>query len=227
MKLVIVGLPLGNIEDISIRVVKTLDKASVIVCEDTRFFHKLWQKLMNMEVLNHKFTGKLMVLNDFNEKHEVERVVMKDEVILVSDAGMPTISDPGFRLVSRVIEMGGQIACVPGPTAMTTALALSGFSADKVLFLGFLARKLGKRREIWEWLKTTTGVTVVIYESPRRVERLLLEIRETFGDVETCIARELTKEHEEVVIDKASEVVAKLRSIKGEMVILFRKKDPQ
>lgn len=222
MKLVIVGLPLGNIEDISIRVVKTLDKASVIVCEDTRVFHKLWQKLMNMEVLNHKFTGKLMVLNDFNERHEVERIVSEDKLVLVSDAGMPTISDPGFRLVSRVIEMGGQIECVPGPTALTTALAVSGFSADKVLFLGFLARKLGKRNEIWEWLKTTCGITVVIYESPRRVERLLLEIRENLGDVDACIARELTKEHEEVVRGKVSEVLTMLRSMKGEMVVMIR-----
>ena len=212
MKLTLVGLPLGNIDDISIRAVKTLDSASFIICEDTRVFHKLWQKLMNIGVLNHKYVGKLVVINEFNEKFKAQEVASEiDEAVLVSDAGMPLVSDPGYRLVKTVIEKGGLVTTVPGPTAAMSALAISGLSADKVLFLGFLPKKQSKRKEIWEMVKTLKGVTVVLYESPRRVKETVKEIGCDF-----VIVRELTKEHEEVIRNKVPD------NIKGEVVVLFR-----
>ncbi len=227
MKLTIVGLPLGNIEDISLRVVRTLASAKMVICEDTRVFHKLWQKLQNLGHLSAPFSGRLMVINDFNEAEKVnwvlEQIGPEGESILVSDAGLPLISDPGYRLVRELLSRGGSVEVVPGPTAAMTALAISGLSADKVLFFGFLPKKLSKRKANWDLVKAADGVTVIIYESPFRVTKTLEEIRNEFGDqTPTVIARELTKEYEQVLRGSAAELVGKIEKIKGEVVLLFR-----
>lgn len=227
MKLTLVGLPLGNIEDISFRAVRTLSEAKMVICEDTRVFYKLWQKLINVGHLQMEYGGKLFVLNDFNEAEKVNLVIEQigpdGEAILVSDAGMPLISDPGFRLVNEFLSRGGTIGVVPGPTAAMTAVAISGFSADRVLFLGFLPKKPGKRKANWDLVKTADGLTVVIYESPTRVEKTLTEIETEFGaDTPTVVARELTKEYEQVVRGKLADVKAQMKKPKGEVVILFR-----
>ncbi len=227
MKLTIVGLPLGNIEDISLRQIKTLATAQTIICEDTRVFYKLWQKLINLGHLQVPFSGRLMVINDFNEADKVawlaDQITLAGEAILVSDAGMPLISDPGYRLVREILAREGTIEVVPGPTAAMTALAVSGLSADKVLFLGFLPKKPGKRKQNWEFVKQGDGVTVIIYESPARVEKTLKEIEAIFGpQTETVIARELTKEYEQVIRGKVGEILLTLKKLKGEVVILFR-----
>lgn len=227
MKLSLVGLPLGNIEDISLRAIKTLRETKTVICEDTRVFHKLWQKLMNDGHLTSPFSGKLMVINDFNEVEKVswlaDQITLADEAVLVSDAGMPLISDPGYRLVNEILSRGGSIEVVPGPTAAMTALAISGLSADKVMFLGFLPKKAGKRIENWKAVKEMMGVTVIIYESPYRVKQTLEEIQTQFG-LETLIviARELTKEYEQIIRGNVSEVLNNLKPIKGEVVLLFR-----
>ena len=228
MKLTLVGLPLGNIEDISLRVIRTLTEAKIVICEDTRVFHKLWQKLQNLGQLASSFSGRLMVINDFNEADKVnwllEQIGPEGEAILVSDAGMPLVSDPGYRLVKELLSRGGTIEVVPGPTAAMTALAISGLSADKVLFLGFLPKKQSKRKANWELVKAADGVTVVIYESPFRVTKTLEEIRNEFGDLSpTVIARELSKEYEQVLRGSVAELLASGAKIKGEVVILFRK----
>lgn len=228
MKITLVGLPLGNIEDISLRAIRTLAEAKIVVCEDTRMFHKLWQKLINEGHLQKSFEGKLYVINDFNEAEKVnwllEQIGPEGEAILVSDAGMPLISDPGFRLVNELLSRGGTIEVVPGPTAAMTALAVSGFSADKVLFFGFLPKKPGKRKANWDLVRAADGVTVVIYESPIRVEKTLAEIEAEFGgQIPTVIARELTKEYEQVRRGTVAELRSNLKTIKGEVVILFRK----
>ena len=215
MKLTIVGLPLGNIEDISLRAIQTLASAKMVICEDTRVFHKLWQKLQNLDHLAAPFSGRLMVINDFNEAEKVnwvlEQIGPEGEAILVSDAGLPLISDPGYRLVKELLSRGGTVEVVPGPTAAMTALAISGLSADKVLFFGFLPKKLSKRRANWDLVKAADGVTVVIYESPFRVIKTLEEIRNEFGDqTPTVIARELTKEYEQVLRGSAAELVGKI-----------------
>lgn len=227
MKLTLVGLPLGNIEDISLRAIKTLSEAKTVICEDTRVFHKLWQKLMNDGHLQAPFSGRLMVINDFNESEKMtwlaDQITLAQEAVLVSDAGMPLISDPGFRLVNEILSRGGSIKVVPGPTAAMTALAISGLSADKVLFLGFLPKKAGKRNENWKIVKEMMGVTVIIYESPYRVKQTLEEIQSEFGpETPVVIARELTKEYEQIIRGKVAEVLSSLKPIKGEVVILFR-----
>lgn len=227
MKLILVGLPLGNIEDISLRVIRTLASARLVICEDSRVFHKLWQKLMNLGYLQTSFGGELLVLNEFNEKDKVpfliDRIIQAGEAILVSDAGMPTISDPGYRLVREILDRGGTIEVVPGPTAAMTALAVSGFSSDRVLYLGFLPKKLSKRKQNWDLVKQAEGVTVIIYESPARVIKTLKEIEVEFGsETEVVVARELTKEYEQVLRGKISDLINQIKTIKGEVVILFR-----
>ena len=227
MKLTLVGLPLGNIEDISLRAIRTLNEAKTVICEDTRVFHKLWQKLMNDGYLSVLFSGRLIVINDFNEAEKVswlaDQITLAEEAVLVSDAGMPLISDPGYRLVNEILSRGGSIEVVPGPTAAMTALAISGLSADKVMFLGFLPKKAGKRNENWKAVKEMMGITVIIYESPYRVKQTLEEIQTEFGsETLVVIARELTKEYEQIIRGKVSEVLTNLKSIKGEVVILFR-----
>ena len=227
MKLTIVSLPLGNIEDISLRAIRTLASAKMVICEDTRVFHKLWQKLQNLDHLAAPFSGRLMVINDFNEAEKVnwilEQIGPEGEAILVSDAGLPLISDPGYRLVKELLSRGGTIEAVPGPTAALTALAISGLSADKVLFFGFLPKKLSKRKANWDLVKAADGVTVIIYESPFRVTKTLEEIKSEFGDqTPTVIARELTKEYEQVLRGTVSELLTSVDKIKGEVVILFR-----
>ncbi len=227
MKLILVGLPLGNIEDISLRAIRTLREAKTVICEDTRVFYKLWQKLVNDGHLQMPFSGRLMVVNDFNEAEKVawlaDQITLAGEAILVSDAGMPLISDPGYRLVKEILAREGTVEVVPGPTAAMTALSVSGLSADKVLFLGFLPKKTGKRNENWKLVKEADGITVILYEAPGRVQKTLEEIQTEFGpETQIVIARELTKEYEQIIRGKISEVLVNLKSIKGEVVILFR-----
>lgn len=223
MKLVLVGLPLGNIEDISLRAIRSLQEARLVICEDTRVFRKLWLKLVRMGHLTGEYEGRLEVINDFNEKKKtlelIEKIKTAEEAILVSDAGMPTISDPGFRLVKQVLNMGGKITSVPGPTALTTALSLSGLSADKVLFLGFLPKKKSKREKIFKAMMSFSklGLTVAVYEPARSVKKTIKEIKDYFGEVETVVARELTKHYEEVIREDT-----KIDKFRGELVLLWR-----
>lgn len=228
MGLTILGLPLGNIKDISLRAIEALKGANVVICEDTRMFGSLWSKLANLDYLEGKFGGKLEILNDFNEKEKTEYLANKiigfeGNVVLVSDAGMPTLSDPGFRLINQLIEKGIKIEVVPGPTALTTALAVSGLSSDKVLFLGFLPKKDIKRERVWEEVKKLSDISVVLYESPTRVKETLEEVGKVFGaDTRVAVARELTKEYEEVLRGTMVELLEKADAIRGEVVVLFR-----
>lgn len=231
MELTLVGLPLGNIEDISFRAVSTLKDASLVICEDTRVFYKLWQKLINKGYVEGKFEGELRVLNDFNEKEKVDGLVAeikeKGKAVLVSDAGMPTVSDPGYRLVKMIIESGGEIKLVPGPTAVMSAVVLSGFSSDKVVFLGFLAKKKSKKEADFEMLEglKNEGVTVVMYESPHRIEKTVKWLEERLGKTtRACIVREISKKYEEVSRGNLEELGQKLekKKMKGEIVLLVR-----
>ena len=231
MELTLVGLPLGNIEDISLRAIKTLKSADLVICEDTRVFHKLWQKLMNEGYIEDKFLGEIRVINEFNEKERVEglfeEIKEKSKAVLVSDAGLPTISDPGYRLVKKVVESGGEIKIVPGPTAVMSSVAVSGFSSDKVVFLGFLPKKEGKKKADLEILKDLKGkgVTVVMYESPHRVEKTIKWLSNELGEkTRVVLVRELTKKHEEVMRGSLKELEQRLekKKMKGEIVLLIR-----
>lgn len=224
MELIILGLPLGNIEDISRRAVETLIESSAILCEDTRVFAKLWQKLANMDLVPRDHTKKMIVLNDYNEKtnykHIFDQLRNEDKVALVSDAGMPLISDPGYKIVNTAIKEGVKITVVPGPTALTTALSISGLPTDKFIFQGFLPGKPSHRKKALQDLINLSGqFTIIIYESPYRVTSLLEDLKP--HGLSVAIAKELTKQHESV-IRFDSENPPKILP-RGEYVVLFRK----
>jgi 16S rRNA (cytidine1402-2'-O)-methyltransferase len=194
--LVLIGTPIGNLGDLSPRVVETLRDADVIACEDTRRTRKL---------LSHAGIpagGRLRAVHAHNEEHEAARIV--DEVragltvAYATDAGMPGVSDPGARVVLACRRAGVAVAVVPGPSAALAALALSGFSADRFVFEGFLPRKGKVRRERLDAIATEPR-TVVLFEAPGRVPATLADLVTACGaDRWVCVAREITKLHEEV-----------------------------
>jgi len=230
VKLSIVGLPIGNLEDISLRALKVLRNTKFIVCEDSRMFSNLWSKLMQFNLVT-KFEGKIKFVNDFNEYRILPGLLREmnelEEAVLVSDAGMPLISDPGYKLVRNGLDMGWEINVVPGPTAESAALAMSGLPTDKYLFLGFLPKKSGKRTEMLKNVKAmseTMNFTVVIYESPVRLEKILPEIVDIFGaDTPTCLALDITKISEKTFRGNLDKIIEDLsgKKIKGEATLIF------
>lgn len=230
MKLYIVGLPIGNVEDISLRALKIIQDSKYVVCEDTRMFNNLWTKIVSLGFAK-KFEGKIRFINDFNEERQLPRVVMEmateDSAVLVSDAGMPLISDPGYKLVRTALDYGWDVQVIPGPTAESAALAISGLPTDKYLFLGFLPKKEGKRTEILRNVLTNNEnihASVVIYETSMRVVKILKEINKLYGDeVKVCLAVDLTKVSEKVFRGSIIEVLSKIEEIKlkGELTIVL------
>jgi 16S rRNA (cytidine1402-2'-O)-methyltransferase len=230
MKLTIVGLPIGNIEDISLRALKSLQEAKYLICEDSRMFNNLWSKLIQLGYAQ-KFTGTIRFINDYNEASILPRILAEicslESVVLVSDAGMPLISDPGFKLVNKAIEMNWEIDVVPGPTAESAALAISGLPTDRYLFVGFLPKKIGKRtsvltalREIGERAK----MTVVIYENPLRLQKILPEMINIFGNTTpACLAIDLTKISQRFIRGSLSDLLVSIKEkrVKGEVVVLL------
>lgn len=231
MKLTIVGLPIGNIDDLSSRAIKKLQETQFIVCEDTRMFGNLWSKLLNTGVVTEKFSGKLKFVNDYNEHRVLPRLLeemdLLEEAVLVSDAGMPLISDPGFKLVHEGLARGWEIDVVPGPTAESAALSVSGLPTDKYMFLGFLPKKGGKRGEMLKGIKLmneTMKFSVVIYESPVRLEKIFAEMIEIFGpEAKICLSLDLTKVSEKILRGTLQEVldIIKVKKIKGEATIVL------
>jgi 16S rRNA (cytidine1402-2'-O)-methyltransferase len=217
-KLILCGTPIGNLEDISPRALRALAEADVIACEDSRRTRKL---------LTHNGirARTLLSYNEGNERRQaavlVGRVTKGDTVVLVSDAGMPGLSDPGYRLVRACIEAGHPIEVVPGPSAVVTALSVSGLPPGRFCFEGFLPRKPGDRRRRIEALADETR-TLVFYESPHRIEAALEDLLGGLGDRPACLARELTKLHEEVRRGPLSELLYGVRSEppRGEIVVV-------
>ncbi len=218
-KLYVVPTPIGNLKDITLRALEVLKEVSYIACEDTRRTRIL---------LNHyQIKGKKLVpYYEPKEERQIPKIInilRNDDVALVTDAGMPAISDPGYRLIRRCIEEGIEIEVLPGPSAVITALVGSGFPTDRFIFVGFPPKK-GTRRFLEE-LKTCEDATVILYESPKRVLKTLGLLEEIFGDIEVCVARELTKLHEEYIRGNLPSVRKDLeerRNLKGEIVIVFR-----
>jgi len=195
----IVATPIGNLEDVTLRALRVLREVDWVLAEDTRRTRVL---------LDHfEISQKPTSLHAHNEAGRIESVIQALEegrsVALVSDAGTPLVSDPGARLVAAVAEAGFRVEAVPGPSALLTALAVSGLDTERVLFLGFLPRKPGARRRLLESQKGRPE-TIVLFESPRRVAKTLEEIAEILGDRRACLARELTKRHEEICRESAS-----------------------
>ncbi|KUI40848.1 16S rRNA methyltransferase [Mycobacterium sp. GA-1199] len=203
-RLLIGATPLGQPSDASARLVSALGSADVIAAEDTRRVRTLAQSL---EV---RLTAKVVSLYDQNEASRIagllDGIRTGATVLLVSDAGMPLISDPGYRLVTACIDAGLPVACLPGPSAVTTALAVSGLPAERFCFEGFAPRKQAARRT---WLSTlaTEQRTCVFFESPRRLAAMLADAVDVLGpDRRAVVCRELTKTHEEIVRGRLDEL---------------------
>jgi 16S rRNA (cytidine1402-2'-O)-methyltransferase len=214
--LYIVATPIGNLEDISFRGISTLKLVDYILCEDTRRTAKL--------LFHYQIPTKIYSFHGFNEKNKEEMIIghLREgkKVALVSDAGMPTISDPGSMLVQRCNKEGIAVTCIPGPSAIITALALSGMPTTSFQFLGFFPKKNGEILKVLDTVLAFSG-TSIFFESPHR---LLKTLKKLPDEIHVAIAKELTKIHEAVVQDKPSVLyeLLKKQSIKGEYVLLMQ-----
>jgi 16S rRNA (cytidine1402-2'-O)-methyltransferase len=215
--LYLVATPIGNLEDITLRALRTLRECDLIAAEDTR---------RTGQLLNHFGISKPMLSYfKFSEAKRSEEIIERlgrgEKIALVTDAGSPGISDPGERVVRAAIATGYRVEAVPGPSAVVTALTASGLPTDEFHFLGFLPHKSGQRKRKLEALKNVQG-TLVLYESPYRVEKLLTELGEVFGARQVVLARELTKHFEEFLRGTPSELLerVRVRPPKGEFVVL-------
>ena len=219
--LYLVATPIGNLEDITYRAVRLLGEADLIACEDTRQTHKLLERYAI-----HKPTVSYHEHNEAERTADlVGRLLGGANVALVSDAGMPLVSDPGYRLVRAAIEAGVTVIPVPGPSASLTALAASGLATDAFYFGGFLPPKAGQRARVLESL-AEEAATLVFYEAPHRILETLEAIEAALGPRPVVVARELTKIHEEFLRGTAAEVRAQLAardSVKGEITLLIGK----
>lgn len=216
-KLILVPTPIGNLEDITLRAIRILKEADLILAEDTRVSSRL---LKHFEI-----EKKLMPHHKFNEHKTVHTVVSKiqagEMVALISDAGTPAISDPGFLLVRACIENNIEIECLPGPTALIPALAVSGLPTEKFVFEGFLPQKKGRQKRLTQLAEENR--TMVFYESPFRLVKALTQFEEFFGAERlACVCRELSKMFEEVKRGTVSELknYYSANAPKGEIVII-------
>jgi 16S rRNA (cytidine1402-2'-O)-methyltransferase len=223
--LVLVGTPIGNLGDLAPRAIEELGRADLIACEDTRRTGKL---LAHAGVTSPGY----LVVNEHTEAAAavriVERVRAGERVVLVSDAGMPGISDPGERVVRAVLEAEGTVEVIPGPSAVVAALVVSGVAAGRFCFEGFLPRKGAERRERLVELAHETRTTIV-YEAPHRLERTLVDLTEVLGrDRRLAIGRELTKLHEEVWRGRLGDAVAWAQAGggRGELVLVLEGAPP-
>lgn len=214
--LYIVATPIGNLSDITIRALEILKQVDGIICEDSR---------RTSILLNHFNIKKpLNFLNDYNEAKVLPKILQElqsgKNLALVSDAGTPLISDPGYKLVRECISQEIPIDSLPGPSAVITALTLSGLPPDKFLFLGYPPEKPGRRQKWFEDLKKSDA-TIIMFLSPHKIRKNLEEMKEVFGDIEVCLAHELTKIHQSVESKKISEWLQILKNPKGEYILLF------
>jgi 16S rRNA (cytidine1402-2'-O)-methyltransferase len=215
--LYLVGTPIGNLEDITLRALSVLRSVGVVVCEDTRHTRKLLDR--------HGLAPRSLVsLPAFDEKRRaggvIDRLLAGEDVALVTDAGMPLVSDPGGEVVRRAVDAGVRVVPVPGPSAPLLALAASGLPADRFTFFGFLPRKGGARRDALEALARAPGA-LVLFESPRRLGATLADLREALGDRRACVARELTKLHEELARGTLSTLAARFSGeVLGEITLV-------
>jgi 16S rRNA (cytidine1402-2'-O)-methyltransferase len=216
--LYLVGTPIGNLEDITLRALRILKEAEQIACEDTRHTQKL---------LTHYGIHKPLV--SYHEHNELTRapelvVAMEQgaKIALVSDAGMPLVSDPGHRLVALCLRHRIPVVPVPGPSALLASLSASGMPTEEFLFVGFLPSRSGERRRALERLRIEER-TIIFYEAPHRVAECVGEALEILGDRPACLAREVTKLHEEFLHGKLSEIIAALeeRPARGEITLIL------
>jgi 16S rRNA (cytidine1402-2'-O)-methyltransferase len=219
MSLVVCPTPIGNLEDVTLRVLSALREADVVACEDTRRTRSLLEHF--------QIRARTLSYHEHNERERAEELAQSIEagqtVALVSDAGTPGINDPGYRLVRACIERHLSVVPVPGPTAFVAALTASGLPTDEFYFGGFLPARSHARRERLASVKTLRA-TLVFYETPHRLAHALADALEVLGEREAAVARELTKLHEEIVRGRLSELVERFTpegAARGEMVLVI------
>jgi 16S rRNA (cytidine1402-2'-O)-methyltransferase len=216
--LYIVATPIGNLEDITLRAIRTLKDADIIAAEDTRHT----QTLLRHFTINTPLTS----YHEHNERAKTNQLIARlergESIALVSDAGTPAISDPGYRLVMEATRLGIRVVPIPGPSAVIAALSAGGLPTDGFNFRGFLPARKRERRSKLQELRVDR-YSIVVYETPHRLKESLDDIREIFGDRRIVLARELTKIHEEFLRGRISEVIGEVsrREIRGEVTLII------
>jgi 16S rRNA (cytidine1402-2'-O)-methyltransferase len=209
--------PIGNLEDITYRVIRVMKEVDCIICESV----KKTKILMD----HYGIDKPLKSYNDFNKKKMTDWILHKlkerKDFVFVTSAGSPLISDPGFYLVKNLIKENLSFTSLPGPSSVINSLIISGLPPDKFIFHGYLPKKRGKRRKILESLNCEER-TFIIFESPKRVQRLLEEIEEILPEREIVLTREMTKIYEEVIRGIPREILDNMPNLKGEFVVLIR-----
>jgi 16S rRNA (cytidine1402-2'-O)-methyltransferase len=215
-RLSVVATPIGNLEDITLRALRTLKECDVVYAEDTRVVSKL--------LARYEISKPLQRLDAATESKKAEEIIARleagEKVVLVSDAGTPAISDPGARLVAAVRAAGVAVEAIPGPSALTAALSIAGLDSDAFTFIGFLPHKKGRQTALKKIAQSE--IPVVLYESPHRILKLLRELSDT-GVKKVSIARELTKMHEEFLTGAPADLAADLEkrdAVRGEFVVI-------
>ena len=216
--LYVVGTPIGNLEDVTLRALRVLQEVDLVAAEDTRSARVLLGR--------HGISTPVTSFHDFTSAGKglrlVERIKAGDDIALISEAGMPAISDPGYALIRQALDAGCDVTCVPGPSAVLTALVLSGLPAHAFHYVGFLPRKAGERLRLLKTLAEERE-TVIFFESPHRLVAALRDAVEAFGgDRPIAVARELTKRYEEVLRTTTAEALAHFEQIKprGEFTLV-------
>lgn len=221
--LYLVATPIGNLEDITLRALRILKEVDLIACEDTR---------RTQTLAHHYDIAKTLVsYHEHNEMTRAPELLIQLEqgakIALVSDAGMPLVSDPGYRLVTLCVRHKIPVVPVPGPSAMLAALAASGLPCNEFLFVGFLPQRHGERRRVLEHLRIEDRA-IILYEAPHRIAEAIADAREILGDRPACIAREVTKLHEEFLRGRLSQLAESLaeRPARGEITLVIGPPDP-
>jgi len=218
--LYLVSTPIGNMEDITLRALRILKEADLVAAEDTRVARKLFSHYAIKTPLESCF--------EHNEGPKagafIKRLLEGSDIALISDAGAPGVSDPGFQLARRCIERSIGVVAVPGPSAVISALSLSGFPMDSFSFMGFVPRTSAKRKRFFLSLRAESAGTCLVFETTRRMKASLRDAIAVLGDIPVAIAREMTKVHEEVIRGSISEVLTSIetRTLKGEAVLVLR-----
>lgn len=222
MALFIVATPIGNIKDITLRALEVLTEVDLILCEDTRHSGQLLH--------DYEIKKPLLSFHEHNEVSRITEVIQRlkngENIALITDAGTPLISDPGFKLVRTAREEGIDVKTVPGPNAAIAAMSISGLPTDKFFFVGYLPKTSGKRQTLLKNLSQVqklTPTSFIFYESPHRVDKLLNELAKTFPESQISVQRELTKIHETVLTGQINQVKETLsgKSHKGEFTIIL------
>ena len=212
--LYIVATPIGNLEDITLRAIRTLKEVKLIAAEDTRKTRQL--------LTAHNIKTPTTSYHEHNKLTKLDYILSRlkqDDVALVSDAGMPGISDPGYELISAVAKENVKIIPIPGPSALTTALVVSGLPTDSFCFLGFLPHRSGDRKKLLK-SRIDEKSTLVLFESPHRITASLKDMLEIWGDRQVAICREITKIYEEIFRGKLSEAVERFTAPRGEFTLV-------